>query len=93
MAIELSKFGIRVNSISPGAIDTKMLRSGLERGHLGDGDSNNLVNNLGKKHLLGKIGSPDNVANFVYYILQNNFLTGSNIIMDGGASIFLSTET
>ncbi len=68
------------------------MRLGLERGHVGDGDSNDLVNNLGKKHLLGKLGSPDNVANFVYYILHNYFLTGSNLIMDGGATIKLSTE-
>ena len=81
-----------MNSISPGNIDTKMLKSGLERGHVGDGDSNDLVNNLGKKHLLGQIGSPKNVADFVYYIIQNNFLTGSNLIIDGGATIKLSTE-
>ena len=69
-----------------------MLKSGLERGYVGDGDSNDLVNNLGKKHLLGQIGSPKNVADFVYYIIQNNFLTGSNLIIDGGATIKLSTE-
>ena len=92
MAIELSKFGIRVNSISPGAIDTRMLRAGLERGHVQGVNSGELVSKLGDKHLLKKIGSPENVANSVYYILNNNFLTGSNLIMDGGASIMLSTE-
>ena len=92
MAIELSKFNIRVNSISPGAVDTKMLRSGLLRGHVGDGDENKLINALECKHLLGKIGTPDNIANLVYYVINNNFLTGSNLIIDGGATIKLSTE-
>ena len=46
LAIELSQFGIRVNNICPGAVDTKMLRAGLLRGHAGDGDSDTLVNNL-----------------------------------------------
>lgn len=92
MAIELSKFNIRVNSISPGAVDTKMLRSGLLRGHVGNGDENKLINTLESKHLLGKIGNPDNIANLVYYVINNNFLTGSNLIIDGGATIKLSTE-
>jgi CMP-N-acetylneuraminic acid synthetase/NAD(P)-dependent dehydrogenase (short-subunit alcohol dehydrogenase family) len=92
MALELAKFNIRVNSISPGAIDTKMLRGGLMRGHVGDGDENEQINNLSKKHLLGNIGTPQNVSEFVYYIISNNFMTGANYIMDGGASIKLSTE-
>jgi glucose 1-dehydrogenase len=92
MAIELSKYNIRVNSISPGAIDTKMLRAGLERGHIGNDNSNNLVNNLNKKHLLGKIGSPENISCLIYNIIQNDFITGSELIIDGGATIKLSTE-
>lgn len=92
MALELSKFNIRVNSISPGAIDTKMLRGGLERGHVGCGSEDNKIKYLASKHILGSIGSPRNVSEFVYYITSNDFITGSNFIMDGGASIKLSTE-
>ena len=51
-----------------------------------------LIDNLEKKHLLGKIGNPKNVAEFAYYITQNDFINGSNLIMDGGACIKLSTE-
>ena len=90
LAIELSKFDIRVNSISPGAIDTKMLRDGLYRGHCGN---TNALDNIKNKHLLKNIGSPMDVAELCFYITKNDFITGSNIIMDGGASIFLSTET
>jgi len=92
LAIELGKFNIRVNSISPGAIDTKMLRAGLSRGHVGSGNENVLVENLSNKHILHKIGTSNNVAEFVYYLISNEFITGSNLIMDGGASICLSTE-
>jgi len=92
MALELAEFNIRVNSISPGAIDTKMLRSGLMRGHVGNGNENEQINILSNKHILGDIGTPQNVSEFVYYIISNNFMTGSNYIMDGGASIKLSTE-
>ena len=92
MALELASFNIRVNSISPGAIDTKMLRSGLTRGHVGNGNETNKIAQLANKHILGNIGTPQNVSEFVYYIISNNFMTGSNYIMDGGASIKLSTE-
>lgn len=92
MALELSKFNIRVNSISPGAINTKMLRSGLMRGHVGSGDESEQLNILSSKHILGNIGTPENVSEFVYYIISNQFITGANYVMDGGASIKLSTE-
>lgn len=92
LAIELGKFGIRVNTISPGAIETSMLIDGLKRGHVGDGNINELLNNLANKHLLGKIGKPSEIADLVITILNNNFINGSNFIIDGGASIKLSTE-
>lgn len=92
IALELAEFNIRVNSISPGAINTKMLRSGLMRGHVGDGCENEQINILANKHILGNIGTPQNVSEFVYYIITNKFITGANYIMDGGASIKLSTE-
>ena len=95
LAIELSKFDIRVNCISPGAVDTEMLRSGLLRGHAGKGTPEELVINLGKTHLLGKVGQPIEIANLVKFVADNEngkFINGSNILIDGGASIKLSTE-
>ena len=89
MAIDLSQFNIRVNCISPGAIDTKMLRDGLSRGHTAFEDQ---FSTLSNKHLLGKVGKPHNVAEFVYYITTNSFSTGANFVLDGGASAKLSTE-
>lgn len=95
LAIELSKFNIRVNCISPGAVDTEMLREGLLRGHSGKGSPEELVIKLGKSHLLGKVGKPIDIANLVKFVADNEngqFINGSNIIIDGGASIKLSTE-
>ena len=95
LAIELAQFNIRVNCISPGAIDTQMLKDGLLRGHSGKGTAEELIINLGKSHLLGKVGKPSDIANLVNFIANNEngkFLNGSNIIIDGGASIKLSTE-
>ena len=66
-----------------------MLHDGLSRGHCGD---KNVLDKIKNKHLLKNIGEPKDVAELCFYITKNNFITGSNIIMDGGASIKLSTE-
>lgn len=85
MAVDLSEYGIRVNCISPGAIHTPMLISGLDRG------GKNL-DSLKDKHLNGRIGQPGDVAGMVYQVGTNQFINGSNLVIDGGASICLSTE-
>lgn len=95
LAIEYSKFCIRVNCVSPGAVDTPMLRSGLERGHVGSGDTNDLVFKLGRKHLIGRVGLPSDIAELVYFLGDNyrsEFITGANYLIDGGASVLLGTE-
>lgn len=95
LAIELGKFGIRVNCVSPGAVDTPMLRAGLLRGHAGTGNADTLVANLGNQHLLGKVGTPDEIAKFIYFVTDDEngkFINGANLIIDGGACIKLSTE-
>ena len=95
LAIELSRFGIRVNSISPGAINTRMLREGLKRGHVEGSNEDELVKKLGSSHLLGKVGEPNEIANLAEFLANTNgcsFVNGANIVVDGGASIKLSTE-
>lgn len=96
LAIELGKYGIRVNSISPGAIDTPMLREGLSRTL--DNQTNNVseaLTNLSNKHLMGSVGKPEDIANAILFLVDNNkssFITGTNLVIDGGATIRLSTE-
>jgi NAD(P)-dependent dehydrogenase (short-subunit alcohol dehydrogenase family)/CMP-N-acetylneuraminic acid synthetase len=95
LAIELSPFKIRVNCICPGAVDTPMLRDGLLRGHAGSGTSDELVDSLAKSHLLGKVGQPYEIANFVEFVANDEngkFINGANLLIDGGACIKLSTE-
>ena len=92
LAIELGQFGSRVNTISPGAINTQMLKDGLSRGHVGKGSPDDLVKELGKKHLLERVGEPEEISEIVYQVCNNQFINGSNIIVDGGATIKLSTE-
>ena len=96
MAIEFGEDNIRVNAILPGAIDTKMLRAGLKRGHLGDHSEEELVKLLGDKHILGRIGKPSDIAEMVYFLSNNEkagYITGQCFYIDGGATIKLSTES
>ncbi|MBL8051573.1 MAG: SDR family oxidoreductase [Anaerolineales bacterium] len=95
MAIEFAKDNIRVNAILPGAVDTPMLRAGLNRGHVGDGNLQERLDNLAKKTVNGKVGTPEEIAKAIYFLADNeqsSFMTGQAMIVDGGATARLSTE-
>jgi NAD(P)-dependent dehydrogenase (short-subunit alcohol dehydrogenase family) len=95
MAIEFAPDNIRVNAILPGAVDTPMLRAGLNRGHVGSGDIQERLDNLAKKTVSGKVGTPEEIAKAIYFLADNeqsSFMTGQAMIVDGGATARLSTE-
>jgi glucose 1-dehydrogenase len=95
MAIEFASDNIRVNAILPGAVDTPMLRAGLQRGHV-DGESvHTRLENLARKTVNGKIGMPEEIARAIYFLAdgkQSSFMTGQALVVDGGATARLSTE-
>ena len=95
LAIEFAPDNIRVNAILPGAVDTPMLRAGLGRGHLGGSDVQERLDNLARKTVNGRVGTPAEIANAVYFLADNeqsSFMTGQAMIVDGGATARLSTE-
>ena len=95
VAIEFAKDNIRVNAILPGAVDTPMLRAGLDRGHLAGEDINTRLDNLARKTVNGRIGTPEEIAQAIYFLAdstQSSFMTGQAMIVDGGATARLSTE-
>jgi glucose 1-dehydrogenase len=95
MAIEFAKDNIRVNAILPGAVDTPMLRAGLNRGHLGGDDILARLDNLARKTVNGRVGKPEEIACAIYFLADNaqsSFMTGQAMIVDGGATARLSTE-
>ena len=79
MAIELGD-KLNIVSISPAAIDTKMLLDGL--------GNKKLVEKVKNFHPTKTIGHPDDIVKIVTFIITNKirFLNGSNISMDGGIS-------
>jgi NAD(P)-dependent dehydrogenase (short-subunit alcohol dehydrogenase family) len=95
MAIEFAPDNIRVNAVLPGAVDTPMLHAGLARGHVGQGNLNQRLDNLARKTVIGRVGTPREIANAIYFLAdedQSSFMTGQALIVDGGATARLSTE-
>lgn len=95
MAIEFAPDNIRVNAILPGAVDTPMLRAGLNRGHVGSGTMLDRLENLARKTVNGRVGQPQEIASAIYFLADSNqssFMTGQALVVDGGATARLSTE-
>ena len=79
MACELAKNKIRVNVVSPGAIETPI---NAKLPHMADPE---LRKELEDKHLLG-LGECSDIANACIYLLSDaaKWVTGQNLIVDGG---------
>lgn len=95
IAIEFARDNIRVNAILPGAVDTPMLRAGLDRGHLVGEDVHARLDNLARKTVNGRVGKPEEIAHAIYFLAddtQSSFMTGQAMVVDGGATARLSTE-
>jgi NAD(P)-dependent dehydrogenase (short-subunit alcohol dehydrogenase family) len=87
-ALELAPAGVRVNAVLPGAIDTPALRAGLAR-------SADAQDGLVRRTPLGRIGAPRDIAEAVAFLVDNDragFITGQELVVDGGALAQLSTE-
>jgi len=77
-AMSLARHGIRVNSISPGWIETRGRRHS-RRDRL--------------QHPVGRVGTPEDVARACLFLAQEaGFVTGQNLTLDGGMSVKMIYE-
>jgi NAD(P)-dependent dehydrogenase (short-subunit alcohol dehydrogenase family) len=83
MALDYAPLGIRVNAICPGTIDSELVR-GLARAEGGDLDQN--LARYGAFHPLGRIGTPEDIAQAALYLASSraSFVTGTALVVDGG---------
>lgn len=74
-AKELGRFGITVNAVAPGLIETNM------SSHLSDSAKEELISNIS----LGRIGMPRDVANVILFLSSSlsNYVSGQIIGIDG----------
>ncbi|WP_300156551.1 SDR family oxidoreductase [Solidesulfovibrio sp.] len=92
MALEFAARGIRANAVLPGAVDTPMLRRGLERDLHGAADP---LAELARRHPLGRVGRPEEIAQAVVFLAdpaKSSFMTGQGLVVDGGCLCKLATE-
>ena len=84
-AIDGGALGIRVNAVCPGLILTPMVQDRL----MSDPAFSNALEDLRKRHIIGRFGETDEVANAVMWLLSDlsSFTTGTAMIVDGGYAI------
>jgi len=80
--IEYARDGVRVVSVSPGAIDTPLVRASLQA----QGGEAELAN----RHPLGRIGKPEEIAHAVLWLTSSaaSFITATDLTVDGGLQAF-----
>ena len=80
--VEYARNGIRVISVSPGAIDTPLMRAGL-KDQAGAAE-------VAHRHPLGRIGKPLEIARAVLWLASDDasFVTATDLEVDGGLGAF-----
>lgn len=74
LALELAPHAIRVSVVSPGIVETPMTAArDLDR--------------LRALHPIGRLGTPEDVAQAVLYLLDADWATGTTLVLDGGLTL------
>lgn len=75
-ALELAPDRIRVNSVSPGVIDTPLVRTGTK----------DVASGMKGIQPWGEPGRPDHIARVIAFLASEDagFMTGENVVVDGG---------
>src|SRR3990172_3939920 len=70
---------VRVNTISPGGIDTAIFKK-----MYGEEKHQQVLEFVSGRHLMKRMGQPEEIARMALYLATENWVTGSNFVVDGG---------
>jgi 2-keto-3-deoxy-L-fuconate dehydrogenase len=77
LAVDHVADGIRVNAVAPGTVDSPWVRRLVE-------DAGESLEALRARQPLGRLGTPQEIADAVAYLAAAEFVTGSVLVIDGG---------
>jgi NAD(P)-dependent dehydrogenase (short-subunit alcohol dehydrogenase family) len=84
LAAELGPTGVRVACVRPGAVPTEInVRAGLVAAE----ENLERLTGLAPAHALGRIGTPQDVAEAFEYLIRAEWVTGAILDVDGGLSL------
>ncbi len=75
LAVEYGDRGIRVNAVAPAYVETGM----VNKEALGD-----FYDSLVARHPIGRLGRPEEIAHAIVFLCENEFVTGTTVLVDGG---------
>ncbi|MFX1498571.1 MAG: SDR family NAD(P)-dependent oxidoreductase [Promethearchaeota archaeon] len=84
MAVDYIEDEIRVNAICPGTTDTPSL---TERIKSKGGDFEKVKQDFVNRQRLGRLGTPEEIAEGVLFLVLNEFCTGVSLLVDGGMTM------
>ena len=84
LSLEVGRYEIRVNAISPGTIDTPMLTRDLSDMNVDDAGA--FLNRVKSANTLGRIGTVAEVGAVVVFLAsdESSYVSGANIVVDAG---------
>ena len=86
LALDFSEYGIRVNCVCPGSIHTAATDRHIE---FEGSDPESHFQNVAASNLIRRIGTPEEVAYAALFLASDeaSFITGTQIVVDGGLTI------
>jgi NAD(P)-dependent dehydrogenase (short-subunit alcohol dehydrogenase family) len=90
MALDYGPYGIRVNCVCPGAIETPRFRGFPPKPSLGEGMTEEQRERLGSSNkALLRMGRPEEIAYGVLFLVSDeaSFVTGHALVIDGGQTL------
>lgn len=85
-ALHYAKYNIRVNSVSPGFVKTPMLEGLMLKKGL---DPDAAIKEVAQTIPLGRVARPEEIAQVIAFLIseKSSYITGANIVIDGGYTI------